>query len=521
MADEKQAEAPLAQVAGNAPLSKTFAGYDPDEVLSTAYQDLSTALAARKKPQPLFDPTMLAMAQGFLAPTPTGSFGESLGAVSKNIGEVERQQQKEYEEEQKRIQENAMMRLSIGRDMKTARTESNIENQISNLYMQDDKGKYVLNPVAARNLATLTKDPKYAQMLIDDQRKKAVKAVADKMFVVDPETNKYEFNPEAVYQLTSLSENPIEDLGKYAKLIPEMRKAGLIAGLQDEATPFDVMALMASNPAIKAQAQSLAKKYAKGLIDPDKADSMAKDLLQMSMSHLDKEQQRDMVRAQYAVTNLLAQQGVQLRRERFEEANKANEGKLNDQQKIQYKNIVVPVVNEGIKAGNALSEIQTLKAYIDKAPSGLPSGVIAGTYGRVLNTDENKAMREIEASTKRLIPLTPRLPGSASNFDSQNIIEGLGKLNDPFLDNKTRKSIVDSVEKSFINQQKRAQSVEDQWEIDKTIPRELLGGTPSGTPAPASKSSGPRSVLRSGTIQSGPNAGKRVVEYSDGTREIK
>ena len=34
----------------------------------------------------LFDPVMLAMSQGFLAPTKTGSFGESLGNVAAAVG---------------------------------------------------------------------------------------------------------------------------------------------------------------------------------------------------------------------------------------------------------------------------------------------------------------------------------------------------------------------------------------------------------------------------------------------------
>ena len=40
------------------------------------YKDLSDSLKARQMP---FDTKLMAMAQGFLAPTQTGSFGVSLG----------------------------------------------------------------------------------------------------------------------------------------------------------------------------------------------------------------------------------------------------------------------------------------------------------------------------------------------------------------------------------------------------------------------------------------------------------
>lgn len=54
----------------------------------------------------LFDPTMLAMAQGFLAPTKTGGFGESLGNVAASVGPAQAA-------EEKRIMEMAKMRLEM------------------------------------------------------------------------------------------------------------------------------------------------------------------------------------------------------------------------------------------------------------------------------------------------------------------------------------------------------------------------------------------------------------------------
>lgn len=65
---------------------------------------LLRALEAREKP--LFDPTLLAMAQGFLAPTKTGSFGESLGNVASKLAPVQ-------EDEQKRAVEMAQIRAQL------------------------------------------------------------------------------------------------------------------------------------------------------------------------------------------------------------------------------------------------------------------------------------------------------------------------------------------------------------------------------------------------------------------------
>jgi hypothetical protein len=64
-----------------------------DEKYQKALAEITSALDARKNRT--FDPVMLAMAQGFLAPTPTGSFGESLGQVAGNVGKAQQLEQSE------------------------------------------------------------------------------------------------------------------------------------------------------------------------------------------------------------------------------------------------------------------------------------------------------------------------------------------------------------------------------------------------------------------------------------------
>lgn len=73
----------------------------------------------------LFDPTMLAMAQGFLAPTKTGSFGESLGNVAAAVGPAQAA-------EEKRTMDMAKMRLEMAQQglqtsMQTKKAEQNAD----------------------------------------------------------------------------------------------------------------------------------------------------------------------------------------------------------------------------------------------------------------------------------------------------------------------------------------------------------------------------------------------------------
>jgi hypothetical protein len=81
---------------------KTTVGYlpgtDPETVaLNLRYQQaqerMRSALEARQGR--MFDPSMLALASGFLAPTQTGGFGESLGLAAKNLREAQAQEEKE------------------------------------------------------------------------------------------------------------------------------------------------------------------------------------------------------------------------------------------------------------------------------------------------------------------------------------------------------------------------------------------------------------------------------------------
>ena len=80
-----------------------------DESYDAAMQRIEALLAQREsKP---YNPTLLAIAQGMLAPSATGSFGEGLSAAAGNVI-------KSQEQEQKQNMENAQMRLQLAQAQK-------------------------------------------------------------------------------------------------------------------------------------------------------------------------------------------------------------------------------------------------------------------------------------------------------------------------------------------------------------------------------------------------------------------
>lgn len=94
-------------MAAKAPLASLYAEDAEEQRLvdeiKTTYDTLRSALSSRRQ---LFDPVLLAAAQGFLAPTKSGSFGEALGNVAALVGPAQ-------EAENKRQMDMAKMRLEL------------------------------------------------------------------------------------------------------------------------------------------------------------------------------------------------------------------------------------------------------------------------------------------------------------------------------------------------------------------------------------------------------------------------
>jgi len=94
-------------MAAKAPLASLYAEDAEEQLLvdeiKNTYANLRSALENRRQ---LFDPVLLAAAQGFLAPTKSGSFGESIGNAAALVGPAQ-------EAENKRQMDLAKMRLEL------------------------------------------------------------------------------------------------------------------------------------------------------------------------------------------------------------------------------------------------------------------------------------------------------------------------------------------------------------------------------------------------------------------------
>jgi len=442
-----------------------------DDGYDMALQRLMSTLDSRQNRG--YNPNLLAIAEGMLTPTATGSFGEGIGQAAKAVRGVQ-------EQEARREQDNAMMRFQLAKENMGIQEKRRKQDLMGQLYKETPQG-FVLDTEKAKELARVTGDPQYIQQIISSEKQNKMRQIGEQMFT--PKTietdgvkkTTYEFNPSAVFDLAKISDNPVEAVAKYAEMVPKLRKAGMLGGETTDATPFDALSLMATDPAIKLQAQNLAKKYSKGLIDEDKANTLAQQMLTMMTSTMDRRQAMQFNQAMQGIMLGLRQDQASfnqlMQKEKMEKEKKEQESKLTDQQKIEYNKVMVPIINEGVKANSALAQVGQIKNQIEKAPSGVLSGMYASSVGRLLGTDENTALRNLDSLSKALIPMIPRLPGSSSNLDAQNLEKSIGRLTDTTLTNAQRKTLVTEIEDGFKRLADRAEEYQTHWDSTKTLPK--------------------------------------------------
>jgi hypothetical protein len=201
-------------------------------------------------------------------------------------------------------------------------------------------------------------------------------------------------------------------------------------------------------------------------------------------SSVDKQTAQENTRIMQEFQRTMAVQTADLSRQRLQDRKDENEKKLSDEQKTTLNKIVLPIINEGIKGNSALMQVEALRSKIESAPSGTLSGAYASSIGRLFGTDDNTALRQLDALSKGLIPMIPRLPGSASNLDSNNLEKSLGKLSDITLTNAQRRELINDVYAGFKRLIDRADAVSSYWDANKKFDPKILAVPEKAPEAP-------------------------------------
>jgi hypothetical protein len=119
-----------------------------------AQQNIKDIIAQRENR--LFDPTLLAMAQGFLAPTKTGSFGESLGNAAGAVIPVQAAEEKRAMDMAKMRLEMAQQGLQTSMDVERV---GNIKSMFPNMFPQKGQPAPTGAPAGAPPMGALAGAP--------------------------------------------------------------------------------------------------------------------------------------------------------------------------------------------------------------------------------------------------------------------------------------------------------------------------------------------------------------------------
>jgi hypothetical protein len=479
--------------------------------INAQVQNLLQSLEDRTKPT-AFD-FWSGLSRGFSNPN-AKTFSQGLGSA---VGELRGQE----DARKSQITENALMRLQLGQQQ-LGMTKQSLEEQkgialegaIKSLY-GTRKGPFgedvpVINEDAAKQISVLTRDPTYAANIINGERSRKIQdavAGAFKSVIDSAGKTSYQFDPSSITKILGAG-GSFKEIAEIAKSIPDLKRSGMLGGSSVQGTPFDAIALMAPSPALKSHAERLIQQYKAGAFkDDESAEKQAQTLLTLMTNHMDKQQAMIFNQSMQSMMIGLRQDDAAMKREKFDAQQAANNAKLTDEQKIVFNKVIIPVQKAGVDASSALLQLQGVEDKIAKAPSGWIPGVLANSVGALFGTESNEALRELERLQKSLLAQMPRLPGSQSNFDAQNLEKAIGNLTDVKMTNKQRTSLVKELKLGFEKLADRAYAAQLYWESNRKVLPELLNQT--------------RTIAKTGTVTSGENKGKKIIQYSDGTVEYK
>jgi len=130
---------------------------------------------------------------------------------------------------------------------------------------------------------------------------------------ITPAQRQISVDPNKLQALAMLSNDPLAAYSQIAKLVPDLRKAGFIGGMQQE-NPFTVFAKDETIPApLRAVASQYEKSYATGQIDQDTADKRLAELGTRVQSAQDRAQSQAGIESQREVVNKLQERMADLK----------------------------------------------------------------------------------------------------------------------------------------------------------------------------------------------------------------
>ena len=285
---------------------------------------------------------------------------------------------------------------------------------------------------------------------------------------ITPAQRQISVDPNKLQALAMLSNDPLAAYSQIAKLVPDLRKAGFIGGMQQE-NPFTIFSKDETIPApLRAVAAQYERSYATGQIDQDAANKAVETIgqrvqsaQQFAQTQSGLNQQREIMNdlkqqqlafqqqgltASQEYNNLMAQiaQG-QLDLRRATEANKPETFSYSQRKEFD-------VVR---KANEEAASAESSAAIADRAAPLLPQAYggkieatikgMAGALGPIGTTQAKEANDQLVQLSQQLALKTPKFSGPTSDADAKRYDKAVGDLANPSVSLTSKQEALKSI----------------------------------------------------------------------------
>jgi len=283
-------------------------------------------------------------------------------------------------------------------------------------------------------------------------------------------------DPNKLQALAMLSNDPIASLSQMAKLVPDLRKAGFLGAGGQEDNPF---LQFTTDPTIPTHLKNLATQYAtsysKGLIDPEKADTRAKELTEAigrSQQFTQSQASLDAMRASNEVNQqamrVLQKQGldqsaegkalaasIQQQMLDLRKATEANKPETFSYAQKKEFDILTKAKEEANKADNMSSVAMRAAPLLQQAYGGRIEAGIKGVAGAVGIGSEAKDANDRLATLSQSLALnTPKFSGPTSDADAKRYDKAVGDLANPSVSLAAKEAAIKDIQ--YLSQKAKA-----------------------------------------------------------------
>jgi hypothetical protein len=284
---------------------------------------------------------------------------------------------------------------------------------------------------------------------------------------ITPAQRQISVDPNKLQALAMLSNDPLAAYSQIAKLVPDLRKAGFIGGMQQE-NPFSVFAKDESIPApLRAVAAQYERSYATGQIDQETADKRLAELGQRVQSAQQFAQNQAGIQSQREFTQQMQQELKDLKERGMQDSNyfkqltaqntaamldlrratEANKPETFSYAQKKEFDVVRKANEEAQNAESSAAIADRAAPLLSQAFSSKPEAMVKGVLNAVtpMTFEAKNANDQLVQLSQQLALKTPKFSGPTSDADAKRYDKAVGDLANPSVSLKSKEEALKSI----------------------------------------------------------------------------